>query len=84
MQKAIEVSCLIKHYGEIRAVDEISFQVKEGELFGFLGPNGAEKTTTRRLLTGVLKPDSGARRHSPRFLVELRVSRFTFYEKYAA
>ena len=59
MQNAIEVSTLTKHYGEIHAVDGISFDVKKGELFGFLGPNGAGKTTTQRMLTGILKPDSG-------------------------
>jgi len=42
------------------AVDHISFQVKKGELFGFLGPNAAGKTTTIRMLTGVIKPDEGA------------------------
>ena len=56
---AIRVSSLTKHFGEIRAVDGISFEVKKGELFGFLGPNGAGKTTTQRMLTGILKPDSG-------------------------
>jgi ABC-2 type transport system ATP-binding protein len=60
MANAIAVSSLSKHFGEIRAVDRISFEVEEGELFGFLGPNGAGKTTTQRMLTGVLKPDSGA------------------------
>ncbi|MFQ6040476.1 MAG: ATP-binding cassette domain-containing protein [Candidatus Poribacteria bacterium] len=60
MQNAIEVSSLSKHFGEIRAVDGISFDVKAGELFGFLGPNGAGKTTTQRMLTGILKPDSGS------------------------
>jgi ABC-2 type transport system ATP-binding protein len=59
MQNTIEVFRLIKHFGDIQAVDGISFQVKKGELFGFLGPNGAGKTTTIRLLTGVLKPDGG-------------------------
>ena len=56
---AISVSSLGKYFGEIRAVDGLSFEVKKGELFGFLGPNGAGKTTTQRMLTGVLKPDNG-------------------------
>jgi ABC-2 type transport system ATP-binding protein len=56
----VEVTNLTKHYGELVAVDHISFQVKKGELFGFLGPNAAGKTTTIRMLTGVIKPDDGA------------------------
>lgn len=44
---------------EVRAVDDINFQVNEGEIFGFLGPNGAGKTTTIRMMTGVLKPTKG-------------------------
>ena len=59
MENAISVSSLSKYFGEIHAVDGISFQVKKGEIFGFLGPNGAGKTTTQRMLTGILKPDSG-------------------------
>jgi ABC-2 type transport system ATP-binding protein len=53
------VTRLTKHFGELLAVDSISFEVKEGEFFGFLGPNGAGKTTTIRMLTGVIKPDKG-------------------------
>ncbi len=56
---AIEVKGLTKHYGQLVAVDHISFEVKEGELFGFLGPNGAGKTTTIRMLIGVIKKDEG-------------------------
>jgi len=55
----IQVSDLTKRYGEILAVDHISFEVKEGEVFGFLGPNGAGKTTTIRMLTGLSKPTEG-------------------------
>jgi ABC-2 type transport system ATP-binding protein len=58
-QPAIEVSNLTKHYGEVVAVNDISFQVSNGELFGFLGPNGAGKTTTINLLTGLARLDSG-------------------------
>jgi ABC-2 type transport system ATP-binding protein len=54
------VSNLTKEFGTLVAVDHVSFQVKEGELFGFLGPNAAGKTTTIRMLTGVLKPNEGA------------------------
>jgi len=56
---AIQVTNLTKHYGELLAVDHISFEVQRGEIFGFLGPNGAGKTTTIRMLTGLLTPDSG-------------------------
>ncbi|MBS3740205.1 ATP-binding cassette domain-containing protein [Candidatus Bipolaricaulota bacterium] len=56
---AIETNGLIKDFGELRAVDGVTFEVQEGEIFGFLGPNGAGKTTTVRMITGVLKPDSG-------------------------
>ena len=55
----IEVENLSKSFGEVKAVNEISFAVSEGEIFGFLGPNGAGKSTTIRMLTGVLKPTSG-------------------------
>ncbi len=56
---AVRVSNLTKCYGDLTAVDHISFEVKRGEIFGFLGPNGAGKTTTARILTGVLKADEG-------------------------
>jgi ABC-2 type transport system ATP-binding protein len=63
-QPAIEVSNLTKRYGEVVAVNDISFQVSNGELFGFLGPNGAGKTTTINLLTGLARLDAGAIRIS--------------------
>jgi len=56
---AVEVRNLTKRYGQLAAVDGISFEVGRDELFGFLGPNGAGKTTTVRILTGVIKPDDG-------------------------
>ncbi len=55
----IEVSNLKKHYGEIKAVDGVSFTVKEGEVFGLLGPNGAGKTTTIEILEGLRERDEG-------------------------
>ena len=55
----ISVDHLSKHYGDIVAVDCISFAVGPGEIFGFLGPNGAGKTTTIRVLTGRARPTSG-------------------------
>jgi ABC-2 type transport system ATP-binding protein len=56
---AIEVKNLTKQFGDLTAVNQISFEVEKGEIFGFLGPNGAGKTTTIRMLTGLLTPDSG-------------------------
>jgi len=56
---AIIVSDLYKSYGNIRAVDGVSFEVKKGEIFGLLGPNGAGKTTTIEIMEGYRKPDSG-------------------------
>jgi ABC-2 type transport system ATP-binding protein len=59
MDLAVEVRGLTKRYGDITAVDRVSFETKRGEIFGFLGPNGAGKTTTIRMLTGLIKPDDG-------------------------
>lgn len=58
----MEVSSLTKRFGELVAVDHVSFQVEQGKLFGFLGPNAAGKTTTIRMLTGVIRPDEGTAR----------------------
>jgi ABC-2 type transport system ATP-binding protein len=55
----IEARSLSKHYGNLRAVDELSFEVGSGEVLGFLGPNGAGKSTTMKMLTGFLTPTSG-------------------------
>ena len=55
----IEVKNLVKKFGDLVAVDNISFEVKEGEIFAFLGPNGAGKTTTIKMLTTLLHPTSG-------------------------
>src|SRR5271169_6345425 len=56
---AIVVSVLEKRFGEVRAVDGLSFDVHAGEIFGLVGPDGAGKTTTLRMLAGVLTPDAG-------------------------
>jgi ABC-2 type transport system ATP-binding protein len=56
---AVEIKSLSKQFGEVKAVDDISFNVEEGEIFGFLGPNGAGKSTTMMILTTLLKPTSG-------------------------
>ena len=60
MNSVIEVEHLRKTYGPLVAVEDVSFRVAEGEIFGLLGPNGAGKTTLIRLLVGLLKPKSGS------------------------
>ena len=57
---AVEVNNRTKCFGEVQAVDGISFSIHKGELFGFLGSNGAGKTTTINMLTGLARPDSGS------------------------
>jgi len=59
MSNAIDVNSVTRRFGEIIAVDELSFGVAPGEIFGLLGPNGAGKTTTIHLLTGMLAKDEG-------------------------
>src|SRR4029453_12702483 len=56
----IRVENLVKRFGELTAVDNISFEVRRGEIFAFLGPNGAGKTTTIKMLTTLLHPTRGA------------------------
>ena len=62
MDIAIEVQNLCKRYGDFVAVDDITFSVIPGEIFGLLGPNGAGKTTTLECLEGIRRPDSGVLR----------------------
>jgi len=59
---AIDVRELEKRFGAFVAVDRISFTVKRGEIFGFLGSNGSGKSTTIRMLCGIITPTSGAGR----------------------
>ena len=59
MTSAVEVQNITKKFGDLVAVDDVSFNVSEGEFFGFLGPNGAGKTTLIRILTTLIKPTSG-------------------------
>ena len=59
MENIIEISKLTKKFGNFEAVNNVSFNVKKGEVFAFLGPNGAGKTTTIRMLTTLLDPTSG-------------------------
>ena len=59
MAAMIEIRGLRKHFGPLRAVDDISFDVDKGEVLGFLGPNGAGKSTTMKMVAGFLAPSSG-------------------------
>jgi ABC-2 type transport system ATP-binding protein len=83
---AIVVRNLVKRYGDVRAVDGLSFEVRHGEIFALLGPNGAGKTTTLEILEGHLAatsgvarvlgadPLTGGRRHRDRVCVVLRAA----------
>lgn len=62
MENAIETEGLTKRFGDFLAVNEITFDVAQGEIFGFLGANGAGKTTAMRMLTGLSRPTSGGAR----------------------
>jgi ABC-2 type transport system ATP-binding protein len=91
---AIEVSALRKVYGDLAAVDDVSFTVATGEFFGILGPNGAGKTTTLEMIEGLRRPDAGEVRllgepswpRNPRLLprlgVQLQAS--AFFERLTA
>lgn len=77
----IEVVGLTKFYGEVKALDDVTFDVRKGEILGFLGPNGAGKTTTMRILTGFLSPTYGTVKVAGYSVVEnsLEVRRITGY-----
>lgn len=62
MADAVQVDALSRSFGSFKAVDQVSFTIPEGEIFGLLGPNGAGKTTTIRMLCGLLLPSSGSAR----------------------
>ena len=88
---AIEVRQLTRRFGAFTAVNDLSFEVRQGEIFGFLGSNGAGKSTTIRMLCGLLRPTSGSARvggidvGSQPEAVKLRIGymsqRFSLYEK---
>ena len=59
MSKILELAHLKKYYATQKAVDDISFSIEKGSIFGLLGPNGAGKTTLLRMITGIFYPDSG-------------------------
>ncbi|MBN2225694.1 MAG: ABC transporter ATP-binding protein [Deltaproteobacteria bacterium] len=60
----IEISHLVKDFGRVRAVNDLTLTVGRGEFFGFLGPNGAGKTTTIKMMAGLLRPNAGSIRLS--------------------
>ena len=57
---AVNIENLVKSFGDLVAVNEVTFEVREGEIYGILGPNGAGKTTTVKCLMGLLDPDTGS------------------------
>lgn len=60
LNQAISIKNLVKRYEDVTAIDGLSFDVEEGEIFGLLGPNGAGKSTTINILSGLLEPTSGS------------------------
>lgn len=58
-EKIIEIKNLVKYYGKFKAVEDVSFDVYKGDVFGFLGPNGSGKSTTIRTMLSLIKPSSG-------------------------
>ena len=60
MNPTISVSHIRKSFGQLKAVNDVSFDVYPGEIFGLLGPNGAGKTTSIRMILDIFRPDSGA------------------------
>ena len=59
MSNILELQNLQKYFATQKAVDDISFNIKQGSIFGLLGPNGAGKTTLIRMITGIFYPDNG-------------------------
>ena len=70
----LEVCNLRKTFGNLVAVEDVSFSVAPGEVFGLLGPNGAGKSTTMNMIVGLLAPDSGAIRLDGRELVSSKTA----------
>src|SRR6478736_3662570 len=61
-QSPIVATNLVRHFGDVKAVDGVDLAVQHGEIFGFLGPNGAGKSTVIRMLTTLLRPTAGTAR----------------------
>ena len=58
-ESVIHAKGLVKQFGDLKAIDKLDLDVEQGQIYGFLGPNGCGKTTAIRMLTGLLKPTSG-------------------------
>ena len=71
-QPFLELDGLIKDFGGLRAVNDVSFSMNRNEIVGLIGPNGAGKTTLVRLISGILKPDSGSIRFKGKNIVGLK------------
>jgi branched-chain amino acid transport system ATP-binding protein len=71
-QQFLEIDGLIKDFGGLRAIDNVSFSMSRDQILGLIGPNGAGKTTLIRLITGILKPDSGSIRFKDKSLLRLK------------
>jgi len=71
-QPFLEVDGLLKDFGGLRAVDEVSFSMNRNEILGLIGPNGAGKTTMVRLIIGILRPDSGSIRFKDKSIIGLK------------
>jgi branched-chain amino acid transport system ATP-binding protein len=70
----LETENLIKNFGGIKAVENVSFQIEQNEIVGLIGPNGAGKTTIIRLLSGILKPNAGQIRFRGEDIIPLKIS----------
>ena len=71
-QQFLEIDGLIKDFGGLRAIDNVSFSMHRDQILGLIGPNGAGKTTLVRLITGILRPDSGSIRFKGKNIIGLK------------
>jgi len=71
-QQFLEIDGLIKSFGGLRAIDNVSFSMQRDQILGLIGPNGAGKTTLVRLITGILRPDSGSIRFKGKNIIGLK------------
>jgi ABC-2 type transport system ATP-binding protein len=69
-ERMLDISGLVRHFGDVRAVNDVSFSVGAGQVLGFIGPNGAGKTTTMRILATLDTPDAGDARVGPFSVVD--------------